>query len=233
MTKYRLVHSNPQEIAHMATCALIALGIARKYKDVPYGNRVAANKFLGGWARKARKDCRFGLQWDDELDIWATTGTEPKLVMIDNLEKKLEQVIELYSKKVEAARKFPASYKRRLNNAGDILKKAGWDLHFGLDRDWEKEGHFEPTEEHTAFILKRHMDEGFDRLGRVDKHISLFVVSKEPQALVDAFYECGILLEKAEEGKRPDGKVQLHLRFHPDNTWKDMDTICEPSQVAA
>ena len=232
MSKFRLNHSNPHDLANMATCALLALGIARKYKEVPYNNRVAANKFLGGWAHKAMKEVRFGLQWNDELDIWRVTGTNPTHVLIANLEKQLVAVLTLYAKKVETALKFPASFRRRLSNAGTILKSSGWDLHFGLERDWDNEGHFEPTEEHTAFILKEHMDEGFDKLGRVEKFISLFVISDNSQAIIDAFYECGILLEKVQEGKRADGKPQLHLRFHPNNTWDDM-TVCEPSKAAA
>ena len=118
----RITHNEPQKLAHIAWCAIVALGIARKDKKVPYKKRVAANKFIGKWAGRAALDGRFGPQFRDELSIWESNGV--KNAMISNLEASLEKILEQYAGKVEHAKKFPASYKRRIQNAGATLRKS-------------------------------------------------------------------------------------------------------------
>ncbi|EJL6460801.1 DUF2913 family protein (plasmid) [Vibrio cholerae] len=209
---FTLRHDNPAKLAHVAWCALVALGIARKYPNPPK-NRVAANKFIGHWAIQAAKSGRFGNAFKDELDIWASNGI--KNGMLSNMEKSLETVIETYQKKAEQAKRFPGSYKRRINNAGDKLKDAGWEITWGLDRDWETEGTYEATADNTAFIMREHF-ESFDNLGRLTAPITLLVISNNVQQLVDEFYDSGIVLFLHQKN-RHKGRTQYAIEIWPDN----------------
>lgn len=118
----------------MAWCALVALQMARKYNEVPYTNRVKANKFLGNWANKALRDTRFGLIMNDELSIWVHTGITNAGIF--NLEKNLETVYQHYIKPSRKA----SSFKRRIQNAAGELRKLEWTAKIGLMRDRDKEG---------------------------------------------------------------------------------------------
>lgn len=224
----RIVHSDPQKLAHIAWCALIALGIARKEKKVPYKKRVAANKYLGKWAARAALDGRFGPQFRDELSIWESNGI--KNAVVSNVEASLEDILAKYAGKVEHAKKFPASYKRRIQNAGKALRDSGWTVKFGLLRDWDKEGPYVPNCDHTTFIVKEHMDE-FDNVGRLANPISLMVISNDVQKLVDAFYEAGILLFLKSSNKH-NGKSQYVIEIHPDNNGKGLTNMA-PTKVTA
>ena len=217
----RITHNDPQKLAHIAWCALVALGIARKDKKVPKKNRVAANKFIGNWAGRAALDGRFGPQYRDELSIWESNGV--KNAMISNVEASLEEVLDKYAGKVAHAKKFPASYKRRIHNAGCALRTLNWTVKIGLLRDWENEGAYSPDCDHTAFIMKEHMDE-FDNIGRLANPISLMVISNDVQKLVDAFYDAGILLFQRSTNKH-NGKCQYVFEIHPDNNGKGLTNM--------
>eukprot|EP01156_Anaeramoeba_ignava_P019631 Anaeramoba_ignava/a97220_17.p1 GENE.a97220_17~~a97220_17.p1 ORF type:complete len:237 (+),score=3.43 a97220_17:276-986(+) len=219
-------HDNPAKLAHVAWCALVALGIARKYSSNAPKNRVAANKFIGNWAKHAAKTGRFGHAFTDELQIWASNGI--KHGMLSNMEKSLESVIESYQEKVEHTRRLPGSYKRRINIAGEKLKEAGWEITWGLDRNWETEGTYEATVDNTAFIMREHF-ESFDDLGRLTAPITLLVISNEVQQLVDEFYHAGIVLFLHQKN-RHNGKSQYLIEIWPDNTGSP-DKYMEPTKA--
>lgn len=201
------------KLGHMAWCALVALQMARKYDQLPINNRVKANKYLGNWAKKALRETRFGIIMNKELEIWVHTGLMN--AGISNLEKNLEKV---YQQHIEVSRKsacFPASFKRRIQNAAEELIKLGWDIKIGLIRNWEHEGEFVPEHEHTAIILKEHIDL-FDNVGRFDKPIALMVISNDVQTLIDIFYHSGILLYR--QGRNTiNGRKQYNFSIWPGN----------------
>ncbi|MEF1302335.1 DUF2913 family protein [Vibrio owensii] len=201
------------KLGHMAWCALVALQMARKYNEVPYKNRVKANKFLGNWANKALRDTRFGLIMNDELSIWVHTGITN--AGISNLEKNLETVYQHYIESSRKVSSFPASFKRRIQNAAGELRKLEWAAKIGLMRDRDKEGEYIPENEHTAIILKEHMDL-FDNVGRFEQPIALLVISNEVQTLIEVFYNSGILLYRQGESTI-NGKKHYNFSIWPGN----------------
>ncbi|EPR7484057.1 TPA: DUF2913 family protein [Vibrio parahaemolyticus] len=201
------------KLGHMAWCALVALQMARKYEGLPEKNRVKANKFLGAWAKKALRETRFGIIMNDELEIWVHTGITN--AGISNLEKNLEKVYHHYIETSRKVASFPASFKRRILNAAGELRKLEWETKIGFMRDWDNEGEFIPENEHTAIILKEHMDL-FDNVGRFDHPIALLVISNDVQTLIDAFYHAGILLYLQGQNTN-DGKKQYNFSIWPGN----------------
>lgn len=218
---------NPDKLAHIAWCAITALQISKIEKLVPYNNRISDNKYIGYWAKKAILDGRFESEFNQELLVWQNNGL--KHPMTCNLLKSLTQIVSQYSERKALARKLPGSYKRRIDNAVKKLTELGWTAIAGLDRDWDKEGPYSTSDDHTAFITKEHM-ECFDNLGRLTSTISLMVISNNVQPAVDMFYECGLFLYERSTNTY-EGKKQYVFDLTPGNTSNGLKVMFQSKHI--
>lgn len=207
-----------EQLCHMAWSALIATSIAKSDPSKKLNNRIAVNKFIAHWALKAQRETRFGLVMNSELAIWISNGS--KNAMVAKLEQNLMHIYDSYFKLLKSHKEFPASFKRRIDNASKLLSEKGnWDIQIGLERDWVKDGEYNCTAENTAIIVKEHMDI-FDNVGRFEHPISLVINSNNKTEAIEAFYSTGILLF-LEASNVIDGKQQYKFSIWPKNSAPD------------
>ena len=185
-------------ISNCAFCGLVALSIARQDKKVK--NRVAANKFLANWARKAIKEHRFPLIITTELSVIADTGHRKAVVA--NVERVLLNIWNSFNLEDKRIDNLPSSTTERITNAFSDLKKLDWSATYAYEQDWSKGG-FKPNGLKNVFIIKEHADL-FDDKGQLSEYfVHVFIVlpptsnkeaTKFKMQVINALYKHGILV---------------------------------------